>query len=97
MSLSNDAFDSENIYKCEKLYAKKVYFDTYFSIVHISLNFALNNLKFCGAVDDIPIEGTMSQIFVLSLRFHFMSKNGQLFNLFFLIFCSSFYKRRTRT
>ena len=52
------------IYKCEKLYTKKGFFDKYFSIVHISLNSLLANLKFLVAVDDIYIEGTVSQNFV---------------------------------
>ena len=52
------------------------FFNIYFSIVHISLNFVVNKLKFCVAVDDIYIEGKMSQNFVLSLRIYFMSKNG---------------------
>ena len=79
MSLSNDIFNSDEIYKCEKLYTKNVFFNKYFLIVHISLNFILTNLRFLVIVDDICIEGTVSQDFVLSLSFYFMSKNGQLF------------------
>ena len=79
MSSSNDVFDSDEIYKCEKLYTKKVFFDKYFLIVHNSLNFVLTNLKFLVALDDIYSEGTVSQNFVLSFSFYFMSKNGQLF------------------
>ena len=41
-------------------------------------------------VPNIHVEGTLSQIFVLGLSFHYMSKNGQLydylFEYFFLIF-----------
>ena len=54
LSLANDVFDYYNIHKCEKLYAKKTgIFDIYFSFVHISLNFAPNNLKYSMDVDDI--------------------------------------------
>ena len=83
MSLSNDVFDSDEKYKCEKLYTKKGFFDKYFSIVHISPNFVLIHLKFLVALDDIYNEGTVSQNLVLSLSFHFMSKNGQLLGCFF--------------
>ena len=79
MSLSNDVFDSDEIYKGKKLYTKKVFFDKYFLIVHNSLNFVLTNLTFRVAVDDIYSEGTVSQNFVLSFCFYCMSKNGQLF------------------
>ena len=72
MSLSNDAFDSDEIYKCGKLYTKKVFFDKYILIVHNSLNFVLTNLKILVPVDDIYSEGTVSQNFVLSFRFYFM-------------------------
>ena len=54
------------------IFTKKNYFFTYFLIVHISLNLVLNNLKFCENVDDIPIEGTVSQNLDLSLSFNFM-------------------------
>ena len=43
---------------------KNNFFDIYFSIVHISLNIVLNNLKCCEDVDDSSIKGTMSQNFV---------------------------------
>ena len=86
MSLSNDVFDSDEIYKCEKLYTKNVFWDKSFLIVHISLNFVLTNLRFLVSVDDIYIEGTVSQNIVLSLSFYFMSKNGQLFIYFLNIF-----------
>ena len=35
----------------------------YFSIVHISLDFALKNIKFLVSADDIHLEGTVSQNF----------------------------------
>ena len=82
MSLSNNVFYSDEIYKCEKLYTKTVFFDKYFSIVHISLNFVLTDLRFLVAIDDMYIERTLSQNFVLSLSFCLMSKNGPLFIYF---------------
>ena len=72
MSLSNDTFDSEDIYKCEKIYTKKVFFDKYFSIVHSSFNFLLTNPNFFVDIGDIYTEGTVSQNVVLSLSFYFM-------------------------
>ena len=62
--------------KFKKMYAKKVIFDLYFSIVHISTNNVLGNLTFCEHLDNIPLEGTVSQVFYLSLGSHLMSKNG---------------------
>ena len=44
----------------------------YFSIVHISTNNTPGNLKLCIHVDNIPAEGSMSQILDLGLSFHFM-------------------------
>ena len=79
------------MYKCEKLYSKKEHFGIYFSIVHISLNFALRNLKFLVTVDDILLERTLSQNFDLRLSFCFMLKNRQLFNYFLHIFFSKCY------
>ena len=67
-------------------------FGIYFLIVHISPNFALRNVQFCVAVDDIHLEGTVSQNFDLCLSFCFMSKNGQLFNYFSNIFLQNFIK-----
>ena len=58
MSPSNDVFDSDEIYKCENLYTKKVFFDKYFLIVHNSPYFVLTDLKFLVALDDIYREGT---------------------------------------
>ena len=37
LSLSNDIFNSDEIYKYEKLYTKNVFFNKYLLIVHISL------------------------------------------------------------
>ena len=72
-SLSTDVFNSQNIYKCEKLYTKKENFGIYFSIVHISPDFALRNIKFLVRMDDIYLEGTVSQNFDLCLSFCFIS------------------------
>ena len=90
MYLSVDAFNSYNIYKCEKLYTKKDNFGTYYLIVHISFNFAFRNLKFLVAVDDIQNEGNVSQNFDICLSFCFMSKN---FFIILLIFFSKFNKK----
>ena len=53
-----------------------LFFLLLFLIVHISADLALDGLKFCMHVPNIYVEGTVSQIFVLGLSFHFMSKNG---------------------
>ena len=49
-----------------------------------------DNLRFCIHVDNIPPEGTVSQISDLGLGFHFMSKKGNylviFLNIFFYIF-----------
>ena len=52
--------------------SKKVFFLLLFLIVHISTNCVLNGLKFWMHVPNIHVEGTVSQIFVLGLRFYFM-------------------------
>ena len=44
---------------------KKVFFDKYFLIVHISLNFVVINLRFVVAVDDINSERTVSCLRIL--------------------------------
>ena len=56
MSLSIDVFNSQNMYKCEKLYTKKENFGIYFqsSISHLILH-----LESRVAVDDIHLEGTV--------------------------------------
>ena len=61
-------------------------FNLYFSTVHISINNVISCLKFCMHVRNIAVEGTVSQIFFLSLSIYFMSKNGQLFIYFLHIF-----------
>ena len=71
----------------------KVFF---FLIVHISTNFVLDGPKLWMDVPNIHVEGSVSQIFVLGLTFHFMSKNGN-FMIIYLIFFLSFIKKRTRT
>ena len=42
---------------------KKLIFDLYFLIVHISTNIALNYIKFWLHVHNISHEGTVSQIY----------------------------------
>ena len=92
MYLSDDVFNSWNIYKCGKLYTKKDNFGIYFSIVHISFNFALRNKNNLVAVGEIHIEGTVSQNFDICLSFCCISKNGY-FLIIFLIFLSKFHKK----
>ena len=97
MSLSIDVLDPQNIYKCEKLHKKKENFGIYFSNVHISLDFALRNIKFLVSVEDIYLEGTVSQNFDLCLGFCFMSKNGELFNYFLHICFQNFIENEVST
>ena len=85
-SLSIDLSNFENTYGGGKWYLKRYYFLLLFLIVHISTNFVLDGLKFSVHVPNIHVEGTVSQIFVLDLSFHFMSKNGQLYNYLFEYF-----------
>ena len=74
--LSIYVFYFEN--KCEnrKWYMKTIFFHFYFSIFHISVNYAFNGPRLYMHVTNNHVEGTMSQIFVLGLSFDFMSKNG---------------------
>ena len=58
------------------MYTKKDNFGIYFFIVHSSFNFAFRKIIFLVTVDDIHIEGTVSQNFDICLSFCFMSKNG---------------------
>ena len=60
----------------------------YFSIVHISLNFALRNVKFRVTVEDIHLEGTVPQNFDYVLVFVLYKKTGN----FSIIFCIFFFK-----
>ena len=64
------------IQNLKKLHAKKGIFNLYFSIVRISTNNVLGRLKLCMYLNNIPLEGTVSQIFYLSPSFYFMTKNG---------------------
>ena len=68
-----------------EIISKKVIMFAFFFIVHISTNFELKGLKFWIPVPNIHVEGTVSQIFILGLIFHFMSKNGYTFIYFFNI------------
>ena len=43
-------------------------------------------MKFLIVVDNIQMEGTVSQIFYIGLSFDFMIKNGKLFVIAFLTF-----------
>ena len=86
-SLSIDVSNFENIYGGSKWYLKRKFVLLLFLIVHISTNFVLDGLKFWMHVPNIHVEGTVSQIFVLGLSFHFMSKMGNFMiihlNMFF--------------
>ena len=55
-----------------------------------------DNLRCCIHVDNIPPEGTVSQISDLGLGFHFMSKNGELFSYFSEYFFLYFLKIEPR-
>ena len=59
------------------------FFGLYFSNVHISTNIVLKDIKSLVAVDEIHVEGTVSQNFVLSLSFHFMQKKRVTFYIYF--------------
>ena len=74
--LSIDIFDFESKYGGRKLYLKRLFYLLLFLIVHISTNSAFEGPKFWIRVPKIHVEGTVSQIFVLGISFHFMSKNG---------------------
>ena len=74
--LSNDIFDSETEYQIRKLYLKKWFIYFYFLTVHISTNNAFEGLIFSMLVNNIHMEGTVSQIFILGIIFYFMTKNG---------------------
>ena len=52
-----------------KIYKSKVYFFTFI------FNHYLHNLVFGDVVDNVHLEGNMSQRFDLSPSFHFMTKN----------------------
>ena len=55
---------------------KKHFLNFYFVNKNFSLNIEVNVLKFSIDVKNILMEGTVSQIFDLGLRFCFISKNG---------------------
>ena len=76
---------------------KKENLGIYFSIVHISIDFALRNMKCHVSVDGIHLEETVSRNFDVCLSFCFMSKNGQLFNYFLHIFFQNFIKNGLST
>ena len=75
-TLFTDVCNSRNIYEIEEMHTQMFFFGLYFSIVHISTNIVLKDLKCRVAVGEIRIEGTVSQNLVLGLSFYFMQKNG---------------------
>ena len=76
------------------MYTKKQNVGIYFSIVHISLNFALRNVKFLVAIVDIYLEGTVSQNSDICFSFCLMQKNGQLFKYYLNIFFQNLIKKK---
>ena len=66
----------------------KTYFSTFiFFIQDSSLNMALILFKLYKYIDNIHLEGTVSQNFDIGPSVIFMSKNGKIF-LFFIIIIS---------
>ena len=57
-------------------------FDKLFLNVHFSITIAHKDFKFCLLSPHTHSEGTVSQLFGLSLSFYFMSKNGKHFQNF---------------
>ena len=74
--LSNDIFLFGKKCLGRKWCVQISFFCVSFLIVHISINFALDGLKFWVHVANIHVEGTVSEIFDLCLSFCFMSNNG---------------------
>ena len=74
--LSIHVFYFENRCENRKWYLKTLFFHFYFSIVHISANYAFDGPRFYMHVTNNHVEGTVSSILVLGLSFDFMSKNG---------------------
>ena len=66
----------------KKQIIKNLFFHFYFLAKDFSLNTVAMHLKFYTHVDNILMEGTVSQIFYLGLSFDFMTKNGKLFVIF---------------
>ena len=63
-----------------------LFFHFYFFIQDFSLTIGLTILKLDKAIDNIHLEGTVSQNFDISPSFIFMSKNGKIFVIFSLLF-----------
>ena len=76
-----------------KISIQKRFFLLYFSNVHISTNIVLQYIKSLVAVGEIHVEGAVSQSFVLSLSFHFMQKNGELYIYIFEYFFLNFIEK----
>ena len=72
LSLSSDRCNFENIFKSEKQYDKISFFHFYFSNLHISVNNEFENVKLGIHVDNIHVEGIVSQIFAFCPSFYFM-------------------------
>ena len=65
-----------------KIIIKILFYHFYFSNQDISLTIKPPYLKVCNQINNVYLEGTMSQIFYLGPSFYFMSKIGKLL-LFF--------------
>ena len=59
-----------------KLLILNLFFHFYILNIDISLNIYTLMIKSYTGVLNIPLEGTVSQIFYLGLGFDFMTKNG---------------------
>ena len=66
-----------------KICIQKDFFGFYFSIVHISTNVVLRNLKSRVAIGEIHVEGNVSQNLVLGFSFYSMQKKRVTFIIFF--------------
>ena len=58
-----------------------IFFDFYFLKRDFLFTIMSSALKLSELVDNIHLEGTVSQVFDLGPTFYFMSKNGKLFTI----------------
>ena len=66
----------------KKLLAKKTFFHKYYLNMDIAVTNNSILIKFCPCVDNIYMEGMVSQNFDIGPSFYFMTKNGKLFHFF---------------
>ena len=67
---------------CKKLLAKETFFNKYFFNMDISVTNNSILIKFCPCVDNIYMEGTVSQNFDIGPSFYFMTKKRETFCIF---------------